>query len=197
MRHLMLAAVLACLLCGCLEQGSEPAEGGAIASTSSAPTVPKTEPTAAPPAAPAPTTSTSSTSTVTSSTFGGVCPKGYVRAVVGCCVDMNGNGLCDRAEKATTTTSTINGGFARLFEKVDNRTPDIPLQNGTSVNEGLNYPATSSTLIEGITPAYQNRYNIIDLGPDSDERAENSSGCMIVREGGRILMYCPLKNATV
>ena len=134
----------------------------------------------------------------TSTTWAGECPKGYARAVVGCCVDINGNGLCDRAEKAATTTTTLSAdGFGRLFRKVANMTDDMPLENGTSVNGGFNYPATSSTLIEGITPAYQNNYNIIDLGPDSDWRAENVSGCKVVRKGGRVLMYCSLKNLSV
>ncbi|MFH0862902.1 MAG: hypothetical protein V1875_07740 [Candidatus Altiarchaeota archaeon] len=104
------------------------------------------------------TTSSTLLSATTSSSLS--CPRGYAKTVVGCCVDVNGNGLCDRQEGQTTTTSTtLLSGYYRLFDKVANRSIDMPLTNSTSGISRFYYQSTTTSTIEGITAAYKNKYN--------------------------------------
>lgn len=88
------------------------------------------------------------------------CRRPYIRDGLLCCMDADGNGLCDQTQPTTTTaTTTTLSGFERLFDKAANKTYDAPLLNSTSVNLGYNHPATTTT-IENITAAYVNNYNV-------------------------------------
>jgi len=109
-------------------------------------------------------------------------------------MDADGNGLCDVAQSSTTTsTTTTLGGFERLFDRVANRTQDIPLLNGSSVNLGYNHPATTTT-IENITQAYENRYNVYYYrGYWNVGGHVNQTRCLVKEDEKGHLVYCPGK----
>jgi hypothetical protein len=56
----------------------------------------------------------------------------------------------------TTSTSTTIDGFSRLFERSIKSGPDYSVDEADVVN--VNIPTSTTTLMEGITPAYDNRY---------------------------------------
>jgi hypothetical protein len=106
------------------------------------------------------TTRPRTTTTIKATTTTRVCHKPYIGNAGGCCIDLDGNGVCDSLDTTTiTTTSTTLDPFERLFTKIANKTPEIVIVNGTSVNLGDNEFVTIE-IIENITGPYRNNYCI-------------------------------------
>ncbi len=120
------------------------------------------------------------------------CRRPYIRDGFLCCMDADGNGLCDQAQPTTTTaTTTTLSGFERLFGKVANKTYDAPLPNASSVNLGYNHPATTTT-IENITAAYVNKYNVYFYrGYWNVGGHVNLTKCQVKDDKLGHLVYCP------
>jgi hypothetical protein len=59
------------------------------------------------------TTTTTMTTTSTTTIHGIVCLPPYIRFGLGCCLDVNGNDICDSDETQTTTTTLADYVFCR------------------------------------------------------------------------------------
>jgi hypothetical protein len=113
----------------------------------------------------------------------------------GCCMDKDGNGVCDFREPRGTTTTTMlpTEGFYQLFRRFGNNTQSASLGNSTSANNGFNYVSTSTTS-ENITAAYQNQYNMYFYRGHWNVGGHiNNTHCYVINSsGGQHVVRCDM-----